>query len=124
VVVLSDHGFQAVTLPHKPLTGHHQTQGAIDGLLFARGPGIPAGTSTAGTSIYDLLPTVLAWMGLPVADDMVGAPAAFLPNARLQRIASYEGRPIDRLEAGPSGQEGEILEGLRALGYVEPEAEP
>jgi hypothetical protein len=121
VMVMSDHGFQGVTLPEARLTGHHQDDGASVGVWFARGPGIPPGSSTAGSTIYQVLPTVLTWMGLPVADDLVGAPADFLALAPARRVASYEGAPIERVEVGPSGHEREILEELRALGYLESE---
>lgn len=119
VIVLSDHGFHPAVLPKKMLTGHHHTANAIDGVLFARGPRVAPGASSAGTSIYQIAPTVLAWMDLAVADDMAAGPADFLTGAAPERIASYEGPVIERLEAGQSGSESELLEELRALGYVE-----
>jgi hypothetical protein len=123
VMVLSDHGFQPVMLPRTRLTGHHQDEAAADGLWFARGPGIAPGASTAGSSIYQVLPTALTFMGLPLAEDLVAAPADFLALAPAGRVASYEGTPIERVEVDASGREGEILERLRALGYLEPEGD-
>ena len=118
VIVVSDHGFeagQALML----LTGVHESEKSINGVLFARGPGIPAGDSTGSVSIRDVTPTILAWLGLPVADDMDGRPAAFLRREASERIASYGHLAIERVSQAPSGVEDEIIEQLRGLGYVE-----
>jgi predicted AlkP superfamily phosphohydrolase/phosphomutase len=118
VMVVSDHGFeagQALML----LTGVHESEKSINGVLFARGPGIPAGDSTGSVSIRDVTPTILAWLGLPVADDMDGRPAAFLRREASERIASYGHLTIERVSQAPSGVEDEIIEQLRGLGYVE-----
>lgn len=120
VLVLSDHGFEAGE--HLgDLTGVHDGEEALDGVLFARGPGIAPGTSTRGTSVNDVTPTVLAWLGLPQGRDMDGRPAAFLspPTAQPPAIATHDTKEIDRLELAPSGSENAILDQLRALGYIE-----
>lgn len=118
VVVVSDHGFEAgVAL--KNLSGTHESEGAIDGILFARGPGIEPGSNTAGATIYDVLPTVLSWWNLPLADDMPGAPASFLPERMRERVASYDTAPIQRMGSESSGREEEILDQLRDLGYLD-----
>ena len=55
-------------------TGSHTSRGFV----IAAGPGVPAGTVLEGHSIYDVAPTILATAGLPVPDDMDGAPRPIL----------------------------------------------
>jgi hypothetical protein len=117
IVILSDHGFESAG-PGK-LSGTHTSERARDGVLFARGPGIAPGSPTLGTSIVDVTPTILAWLRLPVGSDMDGQPAAFLDAGDVATIPTHDTRPIQRLEGGASGGEAEILEELRALGYIE-----
>jgi hypothetical protein len=118
VMVMSDHGFEARTRGDD-LTGTHDTPAARDGVLFARGPGIAPGARVEGAGVLDIAPTVLAWLGLPVARDMLGRIAAFVDVPEPRWVASYDGRPIERLEGSPSGVDDVILEQLRELGYVE-----
>jgi hypothetical protein len=116
VLVLSDHGFSASE--SFPL-GEHVADEARDGVLFARGRGIAPGTGTEDVSVLDIAPSVLAWVGLPVAEDMPGDVAGFLRAEPVPAIASYEDQPIPRLSRTRSGREAERIEELRALGYVE-----
>jgi arylsulfatase A-like enzyme len=101
------------------LTGGHESEGASQGLLFARGPGIDRGGRVEGTTVYDVTPTILTWLGLPLGSDMDGKPAAFLRREPRPPIATYDTKPVERLGAGPSGAERERLEQLRGLGYIE-----
>jgi predicted AlkP superfamily phosphohydrolase/phosphomutase len=104
VIVLSDHGFEA-DVSSETVTGGHKGKAAIDGLLFARGPGIPAGISTQGTRVTHIAPTVLR-----------SGPAPFLELGEQSHISSYDGS-IEYVEGGSSGVESQIIERLRALGY-------
>ena len=74
-------------------------------------------------SVFNLAPSILAWLGLPFADDMVMGPASFVGVEQPERIASYDDLVIERLDKGASGNEEEIVEHLRALGYLE-DSEP
>lgn len=120
VMVVSDHGFES---PHRPgiaeNTGTHVSEEAIDGVLFARGPGVPHLRFEGGVSIYDVTPTILSWLGIPPALDMDGRSVAFLKSAPLKLVATHDVGSIDRLEAVPSGAEEEIIMQLRGLGYIE-----
>ena len=118
VMVVSDHGFEAGD-SYGTLTGRHETDAARDGVLFVRGRGIPAGSSTDSVTVNDITPTILAWLGLPVARDMDGRPMASLQVAKVEKIATYDTKPIARLESDSPAAEDEILEELRALGYLE-----
>jgi len=123
VLVVSDHGFEAgVTSGF--LTGAHRSEAAALGVIFARGPGIPAGRPAGPVSVLDVAPTVLAWLGLPAAADMDGRPAPFLVVPPAGAVASYDVRPVERLAPAPSGAEDAIVEQLRHLGYVEGDAHP
>jgi hypothetical protein len=120
VLVVSDHGFEPAT-GLGFLSGGHHTARAIDGVIFARGAGVgtPPREHRRRLSVNDITPSVLTWLGLPIGADMDGAPAPFLLDAEPRRIATYDTSPIERLPIAPSGAEGEILEQLRALGYLE-----
>jgi predicted AlkP superfamily phosphohydrolase/phosphomutase len=121
IVVVSDHGFEAGrSLPG--VTGVHSTRKALRGLIFASGKGIRLPSEREPVSVNDVTPTILAWLGLPVGEDMDGRVASFLAAPEVERIASYDVAPIERLSHVPSGAETEILEQLRALGYLENDA--
>jgi predicted AlkP superfamily phosphohydrolase/phosphomutase len=117
VLVLSDHGFEAA--PGEFGSGNHVTPQSREAVLFASGRGIRAGESTNGVTVNDIAPTVLAWLGLPLAADMEGRPADFLAVTPPEPIASYDTTPIERVTDSPSGAEREILQQLEALGYLE-----
>ena len=124
VVVLSDHGFEAHPFGDPVdgklvLTGGHESPAARDGLLIARGSGIVGGGGLEGMRISDVTPTLLAWLGLPVAADMDGAPASFLAVGPGAEVASYDAIEIEREAADASPVEGDIVEQLRGLGYLE-----
>jgi predicted AlkP superfamily pyrophosphatase or phosphodiesterase len=117
VLVVSDHGFEAGQRLAF-LTGVHESEAAVDGVVFAAGPGVSPRPGRQ-PSVNDVTPTVLAWLGLPVAEDMDGAPAPFLDVGEVERIASYGTLAPGRQDARPSGAEEEILEELESLGYIE-----
>ena len=88
--------------------GAHQRAG----ILLLHGPGL-RGEVPAGATVADVLPTALAWRGLPVPDDLDGA----VLQAVLQRAARYERapRPRPRLPSAPADvPRGE----LERLGYL------
>jgi predicted AlkP superfamily pyrophosphatase or phosphodiesterase len=120
VLVVSDHGFEAGS-PTIFLTGRHKTPKAADGVLFARGAHVAAPETPRPVTVNDITPTILAWLGLPVGDDMDGRPAPFLAldPAAIARVATHDTGPIERLGRGPSGQEKAMLEELEALGYFQ-----
>ena len=120
VLVVSDHGFEAgVSL--MLLTGKHDSPNALNGVLFARGRGIPVDEPAGPVNVYELAPSVLAFAGLPVAQDMAAGPAPFLGEVKIAPIPSYDDIPIERYAPARSGNEDDIIEHLRALGYLEEE---
>ena len=118
VLVLSDHGFEAgVSL--MLLTGKHDTPAALNGVLFARGRGIPRGESAGRVNVFQIAPSVLAFADLPVPRDMAEEPAGFLGPIEPDWIASYDNMAIERHLPSRSGNEDVIIDHLRALGYLE-----
>jgi predicted AlkP superfamily phosphohydrolase/phosphomutase len=118
VMVISDHGFEHV--PNKSfVSGRHWTNKARWGVLFARGRGVHREHEPGRVTVNDITPTILTWLGLPVARDMDGRPAPFLDPPTREPVASYDGTPIERIGERESPAEPAILERLRALGYLE-----
>ena len=146
VFVVSDHGFQAdAEVPRQEPFARHRAafdkrqrqalrRGTVavgqsgmhhqDGLFLACGGPLREGV-TVDARIHDIIPTVLALLGLPVPEDMPGRVLEeifrpeFLREYPLQRIESYETLiPRERLPAAGSMGDDEALEMLRALGYI------
>jgi hypothetical protein len=115
LVLLSDHGFDFRGYEH---------DNAPPGVLILRGPGVQTGAFT-GATIYDVAPTLLHLLGLPVARDVRGAPLAVAtPGGPLDRpiewVASH-GPAFEPLASGPSDSEAQRKnwEYLRSLGYID-----
>ena len=72
-----------------------------------------------GTTVNDVTPTVLAWLGLPIGRDMDGWPAAFLDREPPPAIATYDTKPVERVATRSRGAERERLDELRGLGYLQ-----
>jgi hypothetical protein len=69
--------------------------------------------------VVDVTPTLLAWLELPLARDMDGAPAGFLDVPSRPPIDTYDTTPIERVGETSPETEQRLLEELRALGYLE-----
>ena len=92
------------------------------------GPAIRQGVEIGGATVLDLVPTILHLSGFPVAEDMDGnvLTEAFEPQwladkPLIPRIDSYEGRlhePARQEIEVPATVDEELLERLRALGYI------
>lgn len=121
VMVLSDHGFEAGTALMY-LTGKHESESALDGVFFARGPGILPGGGPGKIHVRDVTPTLLAWFGVPIGEDMDGRPMAFMESSsRATQTPSHQATAIDKVTSTPSGAEDDIIERLRMIGYLEDE---
>ncbi len=122
VMVVSDHGFgsrsgQWGINANVPFEGEHR----IEGFVAIRGPGVVAGSTIHGATLYDVVPTVLDALGLPALED--GEGDSLLPalthtlGGSGARVAA-EGR---KKKATPmdSPFDAEEVERLRSLGYVQ-----
>ncbi len=114
VMVLSDHGFES-TYDHE--------RGPEGFFIMAGGP-VEHSAQRGRISIYDIAPTVLALLGVPVPDDMDGEvagemlPASFWEEHPLRNVPSYE-RSDRVIAVEPSSyMDEEVLDRLRALGYI------
>ncbi len=119
VLVVSDHGFEALTQSRFGITGGHETALAENGIVYARGPGIAPGSLIEDMSVNDVTPTVLAWLGLPLGADMDGRPAGFVDLEAIETIATYDTTEIEHVGEGGDTVEAQILDQLRTLGYVD-----
>jgi predicted AlkP superfamily phosphohydrolase/phosphomutase len=142
-LVISDHGFQpSKRLPEQSTevragaekiqldeavtvgqSGVHELAGI---LIAAGGPIIDDAEFDTVPTVLDIAPTVLALMGLPVAEDMEGRVLTemisprFLKKHPIKTVASYEGlveRPAP-MGAG-EGLDSKRADYLKALGYIE-----
>ena len=131
VVVVSDHGFQfrnygfyhyALGPPGARAPGSVETL-APPGVVFLWGPPIRAGTELTDPSVFDVTPTILYLMGLPVGRDMDGR---VLVEALSPELLAT--RPVEWTPTHDKGRRGgeprrspvdeEILKELETLGYV------
>ncbi len=97
--------------------GYHTRKG----ILIVAGPGIRAGARIEGARIYDIAPTVLHLLGLPVPLDMDGR--VLLELQKNPREVTYT-EPVEEIStqaaAALSDDERQDIEArLRALGYLE-----
>ncbi len=132
VLVISDHGF--ANGAERPVDSPPDIEGrpglwhTMDGVLIAAGPGIRRGKIDDPMQMLDMAPTILAMLGLPAAQDMPGRaiPGLFEPEpatpASSTPIASYDslGAPLQGFAPQASTPaDAEMLENLRALGYIQ-----
>jgi len=86
------------------------------------GPGIKNATTIQNAHILDITPTVLYYLGLPVAKDMDGKPIPlftedFQTKNPLKTITTYEIKPRKSKRIS-SPMDKEIIKKLRGLGYI------
>lgn len=146
VILMSDHGMRPANRRQRfdpsaegrpPRSGSH---GKSDALFIVSGPGIrraAPGVETASLRsqdiprlgrIFDVAPTVLALLGLPVGADMEGEAMthvlepALLAARPLREVATHTPPGWFRKRSLPDADEPhaeERLEQLRSLGYIE-----
>lgn len=121
VLLLSDHGFDAQADPVNP--GYHDE--APPGILILSGPGIRARGRLDDATIYDILPTLMAGLGEPVARDLRGRvlDEAFcdrlLSSRPIERVATYAaGSWVPEIAPPPALEHG-LLDQLESLGYLD-----
>jgi tetratricopeptide (TPR) repeat protein len=123
-MIVSDHGFKSGNLRPR-ISGRADTGLAplwhrLYGVLFLHGRPIRP-RRIAGASVFDVTPTALALLGIPLSKQFVGRPleAAFLPGvipAHPAVVASYP--PLPKRRAPPTPPDSEAVQKLVALGYL------
>ena len=103
------------------LTGTHGRK--TSGVFIAAGPDIDPRSKPQNLRVVDVPPTVLYAIGLPVAEDFAGRARtevfseAFRTTHPLQTIPTW-GNPTEG-ENRASAVDEELVDQLRALGYIE-----
>ncbi|MBK9387774.1 MAG: alkaline phosphatase family protein [Planctomycetes bacterium] len=133
IVVISDHGFGSATGPYRIvsdeagwISGNHRS----GGLLLAAGPDIAPGR-VDGMTIFDVAPTLMALLGVPISEQLVGRveKALLRPEFLAQHapvfVPDYQSiRWARATQAGTSTEATERgMETLIALGYVSGQAQ-
>jgi len=128
LVVVSDHGFslgpigaqeQAAFTGRRVGAQNHR----LDGMLLLYGRGVRRSVRLEHASILDVVPTLLALAGLSPARDMPGRPLsealAFEPPAPGPSYETGGTGPTPGPTRPVEAMDPEVLEHLKALGYVE-----
>ena len=94
---------------------------AMDGIFILSGSCFRPGANLQNASIIDIAPTLLHALGLPVSTNMDGRVLleAFRPgHEKVHYAQPAEAMPVEQ-SALTNGEENEIVERLRGLGYLE-----
>jgi predicted AlkP superfamily phosphohydrolase/phosphomutase len=134
VVILSDHGGGPWVLRglksvvgqtmrqayHRDYSGNHR----LDGMLVWAGPDHRTARDIGDINQTDLVPTVLSFFGLPVADDMPGRVLAVgvdgVDGPSVHNVPTYEYLRLRRATRRQDSEvDDEIQRQLKSLGYVQ-----
>jgi len=116
LLLMSDHGVSNGFLMRKSIVQH-----TLDcpGIFIAFGPDARTGGGRP-VSMYDVAPTILSYFGVPVGEDMPGAPIEALDTSPVrQRIASHDTKVANRRVESSGSEIAGLGERLRALGYIQ-----
>jgi arylsulfatase A-like enzyme len=106
-------------VPADSTTGTHSR----DGILIAWGSGIrPQAHFVQNPNLRDVGPTALASLGCPLSEDMDGRPIEelFAGGVEVKRQgSSYRDEPAASDAVYSIGEENQLRERLRGLGYIE-----
>ncbi|MBD3235842.1 MAG: tetratricopeptide repeat protein [Candidatus Eisenbacteria bacterium] len=137
VMIVSDHGFllgrerpieEGDRFDYATAAGWHR----LEGLFAMRGPQIKSAATPPGrrspfqrVSVFDITPTALTLLGLPIANDMEGRLLSELlveGQSAPPRIASYEDQAWResraRAQSSVAAVDDEMKQRLRSLGYI------
>ena len=126
-LALRDYGFVSVRRNRRMLAKRPQILGTHhpEGVLIARGPGIRQGAVIDDVHLLDVAPTALYSMGLSIPADLQGRvlneiyTPEFLEAHKLRRGEETKAVAAAAGADAPGDEEAEILEKLKALGYIE-----
>lgn len=129
VIIMSDHGFvsdgnrmlKTPDVHAAPSLEHREF-----GIFAARGPGIKKNEKIYGASLLDITPTILAYLGIPIGEDMDGMVLndLFEEPIKSTKIPSWEdvsgdfGMHTTTIKGDPFSEQ-KAMEQLIELGYVD-----
>lgn len=123
LIVVSDHGFQFRNYGFNHYDHGEGGVKAPPGVIFLWGPAIRPGVRLEDPTVFDVTPTALYLMGLPVGEDMDGRVLTEAMNPQL-----LTSRPVRWTPTHETGRRGgrprkspideDILKELKTLGYV------
>lgn len=128
ILVVSDHGFKSGDL--RPRTSGRADTGVaglwhrLHGVVFVHGRGVLPGATLQNASVLDVPATVLALLGIPLSDELLGRPWSEIFNPQ-ERPEIHEGvRRVERYRWTPSAPDiqppsDSTLDKLQALGYID-----
>ncbi len=123
VLIASDHG-HSPTIVHSLYTQHRH---GPPGILLMRGGPVKHGLTVPGASIYDLYPTVLYLLGLPVPQDAAGKvltgalDPGFVRLHPVRTVPTYRDLGLSPSLPGASrdgAMDQQEIEKLKSLGYL------
>lgn len=128
VILISDHGYESGRRRPAIDAGKQDPEGCHRpfGIVCLKGPDVKKNERLYGASVLDVVPTILAVMGLPMGSDMDGRPwlEVFEKPLKPERIFSWEG--IGDGEAGlhtvlavqEPAEASQAVQQLVELGYI------
>jgi predicted AlkP superfamily phosphohydrolase/phosphomutase len=116
-LILSDHGFSFFFRDGTVRYNHVGPDKAPDGILIVHGPGVKPGKIKLAR-IYDIAPTVLYLLGLPLDRQMDGAPLRRLFTFKHESGYTVYKKGKTRSGGRDSEAEEKKLQELKALGYI------
>jgi predicted AlkP superfamily phosphohydrolase/phosphomutase len=134
VMITSDHGFKSgskrlLSIPKEPAAIAYEHE--HHGFLAIKGPGIKKDERIYGSSILDLVPTVLHHFNLPIGKDMDGKPliqiyeepsvVEFIPSWENKEGDSGQHIPNFLENSGIEFRDAAHLDHLEDLGYIDTE---
>jgi predicted AlkP superfamily phosphohydrolase/phosphomutase len=108
------------------ISGSH----AIDGIVVMKGPHIRQNHRVEGATIFDVTPTILYLLGMPVGEDMDGTVISesisetYLASNPVTYIPTYDDRRVEKEYVGDKAQYNEqelnqkLRDDLKAVGYI------
>lgn len=116
-IIVSDHGFSFFVRDGTVRYNHVGPEKSPDGILIVRGPGVKPGKVKLAR-IYDIAPTVLYLLGLPLDHRMDGEPLRRLFTFHRQSDYTIYKKGKARVLDTNSEADEKKLEELKALGYI------
>ncbi len=119
-IVISDHAFGF----YKGGYGHYDTPEIPHGIILIKGPHIKKKYKIKDAHIYDILPTILYILDLPIGKDMDGKVLLevfkkdFVKKRKIKYIETYETPTKRKFEKRDETFDKELLKELKALGYI------